>query len=207
MFPHNFPGYVPYCPFTRHPNGTWTAPDLASARTLVRSSGTAGSKVTVWATPDYAFGIPVPVGRYFVRVLHRIGYRATLRVVANRSDYFAATLDPARHVQIAFAGWVSDYPVESGFIVPVLSCASKETSGSQFCDPRIERHIAEAAGLQVSDLAAAHRRWTSIEHDITDAAPWVPLVNRSWVNFVSERLGNFQVSPQWGPLIDQMWVH
>jgi hypothetical protein len=34
----------------------------------------------------------------------------------------------------------------------------------------------------------------------------VPLVDRSWVNLVSRRLGDFQVNPQWGPLIDQMWV-
>jgi len=67
--------------------------------------------------------------------------------------------------------------------------------------------MAEASRLQLIDLAEAHRQWTSIEHDLTDLAPWVPLVNRSWVNLVSERSGNFQIHPQWGPLIDQMWVH
>jgi ABC-type oligopeptide transport system substrate-binding subunit len=160
----------------------------------------------VWATPDYAFGIPVPVSRYVVGVLRRLGYRATLKVVETRKDYFAATLDPARHVQAAFEGWVSDYPVESGFIVPVLSCAAKGNSAAAFCDPRLDRRMAEAARLQTSDLTAAHRRWTAVEHDLTDAAPWVPLVSRSWVNLVSKRLGNFQVNPEWGPLIDQMWV-
>jgi hypothetical protein len=64
----------------------------------------------------------------------------------------------------------------------------------------------EATRLQITDLASAHRRWSSIDHAITDRARWVPLVSRSWVNVVSERLGNFQVNPQWGPLIDQMWV-
>ena len=101
---------------------------------------------------------------------------------------------------------MSDYPAESGFIVPVLSCAVKEHSGSGFCDHWLDRRMDEAGRLQVSDLSAAHRRWVSIEHELTDAAPWVPLVNRSWVNLVSERLGDFQVNPQWGPLIDQMWV-
>ena len=71
VLPPNFPGYMPYCPFTRHPGRIWTAADLAAARRLVRASGTAGGNVTVWATPDYAFGIPVPVGRYFVRLLRR----------------------------------------------------------------------------------------------------------------------------------------
>jgi peptide/nickel transport system substrate-binding protein len=160
----------------------------------------------VWVTPDYAFGIPVPVGRYFVRLLRKLGYRASLNVIETREQYFDAVLEPSRHVQMAFVGWVSDYPAESGFVIPVLSCESRGSSGSQFCDRALEHRMDEAARLQLTDLAAAHRRWTAIEHDITDRAPWVPLVNRSWVNFVSERLGNFQVNPQWGPLVDQMWV-
>jgi len=32
-------------------------------------------------------------------------------------------------------------------------------------------------------------------------------VSRSWTNAVSGRLGNFQVSVQYGPLLDEMWVH
>jgi YVTN family beta-propeller protein len=174
ILPPNLPGYVPYCPSTRHPDGQWTAPDLARARQLVEASGTTGSSVTVWATPDYAFGIPVPVGRYFVELLDELGYRARLEVIEDRDRYFSITLDPSRD--------------------------------SQFCDLGIERRMSEAAQLQLTDLAAAHELWTSIEHDLTDLAPWVPLVNRSWVNFVSERVGNFQVHPEWGPLVDQMWV-
>jgi peptide/nickel transport system substrate-binding protein len=158
--------------------------------------------VTVWATPDYASGVPVPVGRYFVDLLNGLGYRATLRVVTGRDAYFEAIQD--ERAQIAFAGWTSDYPTESGFIVPVLSCGS-DSSG--FCDPDIDRRMGEASRLQLIDLAEAHRQWMSIEHDITDLAPWVPLVNRSWVNLVSEGSGNFQIHPQWGPLVDQMWVH
>jgi peptide/nickel transport system substrate-binding protein len=63
-----------------------------------------------------------------------------------------------------------------------------------------------AAGLQITDPSAAHRLWSSIEHDITDVAPWVPVADRSHVNVVSRRLGNYQYNPQWGPLVDQMWV-
>jgi hypothetical protein len=31
-------------------------------------------------------------------------------------------------------------------------------------------------------------------------------VNRQVASVVSQRLGNYQVNPQWGPLMDQMWV-
>ena len=50
VLPPGLLGYRPYCPYTSSPNstGTWTAPDLAHARQLVRASGTAGQPVTVW---------------------------------------------------------------------------------------------------------------------------------------------------------------
>ena len=53
VLPADLPGRVPYCPY---------AHDLTRARRLVRASGTTGSSVTVWATPDYAFGTPIPSG-------------------------------------------------------------------------------------------------------------------------------------------------
>jgi YVTN family beta-propeller protein len=204
ILPPNFPGYVPYCPYTRHPGGTWTAPVLAKARELVDESGTAGSMVTVWATSEQYLGLPVPVGRYFVTLLKELGYRATLRVVG-AEKYFSTVYGPSQRSRMAFLGWVTDYAAESGFITPTLTCDSP-SNDSHFCDSRIERRIEKATRLQVTDPSAAHDLWSSIEHDIVDRAPWVPLGNRYWVNLVSRRLGNFQVNPQWGPLVDQMWV-
>src|SRR5206468_10987754 len=47
VLPPNTPGYQPYCPYTINPNpgGTWSGPDLATARDLVTASGAAGAKV------------------------------------------------------------------------------------------------------------------------------------------------------------------
>ena len=48
ILPPNFPGYVPYCPYTAGSNRTkWTAPDILKAKQLVKESGTAGMKVVV----------------------------------------------------------------------------------------------------------------------------------------------------------------
>jgi ABC-type transport system substrate-binding protein len=146
------------------------------------------------------------VGRYFVELLDSLGYRARLRVIEGQDDYFAATLNPSTHVQVAFEGFATDYPSESGFIVPVLSCGARANSSSRFCNRAIEPRMDEAMRVQGADPARAHALWTAIEHDLVDHAPWVPLVDRMWVNLVSQRVGNFQVHPQLGPLIDQMWV-
>ena len=53
---------------------------------------------------------------------------------------------------------------------------------------------------------AADQLWTRIDHELVNRAPLVPLVNRTWIDFVSKRAGNYQFSWQAGPLLDQLWV-
>ena len=203
ILPPNFPGYVPYCPYTRHPNGTWTAPDLAKAQELVSASGTRGTKVTIWASPEAFSGGPgVPIGRYLVELLDQLGFDATLKVVPG-DRYFSAIADPSQHVQIAYVAWASDYLAESGFI-PAVTCAA--TGNDRFCDPTIERRIKQAASMQATDPARSHELWSSLEHDLVDRAPWVPLGNNMFTSLVSKRLGNYQFHPYWTLLYDQMWV-
>jgi peptide/nickel transport system substrate-binding protein len=204
ILPPAFPGYASYCPYSRHPGTSWTAPDLAKAQDLISESGTAGSRVIVWASRDYFPVLPghVPVSRYFVRLLDGLGFRATLKVVT--PEEYDAIWYPSRHLQMALWGWSTDYPAESGFMGGILTCGSANIAG--FCHPDLDRRMEEATDLQLTDPVAAHRLWSRIEHDIVDLAPWVPLVNSLSRDLVSERVGNFQYSPQWGPLVDQMWV-
>ena len=203
ILPPNLPGYAPYCPYTRQPGGTWTAPDLAQAQELVDRSGTAGTMVTVWASEDTG-AVSVPVGRYFTHLLGQLGYRVDLRIV-DGPTWGAAVYGSPRRAQITFASWTTDYPATSGFIVPLLACdAPSNVDG--FCDPAIDRRMDEATRLRATDPLEAGDLWSSIEHDLMDQAVWVPLGTRDWVNLVSERLGNYQSTPSAGPLIDQMWV-
>jgi peptide/nickel transport system substrate-binding protein len=189
-------------PYTSHPDGTWTAPDLAEAQYLVDASGTAGARVTVWASPDAGGGFGVPVGSYFVDLLDQLGYDAKLKVV--RGDrYFSTLFDPSQTVQMAYWVWASDYLAESGFL-PALTCAN--TGSFRVCDPTIHRRIEQATSMQVTDPAASHDLWSDLDHDLVDLAAWVPLENPMQTSLVSQRLGNYQFHPYWGQLIDQMWV-
>ena len=45
-----------------------------------------------------------------------------------------------------------------------------------------------------------------VDRLITDRAPWVFTFNFTEPYAVSSRAGNFQYHPQWGPLLDQLWV-
>ena len=202
ILPPATPGYDPYCPYTLHPDRIWTAPDLAKASELVDASGTAGAKVTVWATAEAMGGWGVPVGQHLVDLLNELGYQAELKVVTG-DRYFSAIADPSQHVQMGYFAWGSDYLAESGFLLPLL-CLPK--GSDRVCDPTIERRIEQATRTQLTDPAASHDLWSDLEHDLIDHAPWVPLGNTISTVLTSTRLGNYQFHPYWGQLFDQMWV-
>ncbi len=66
--------------------------------------------------------------------------------------------------------------------------------------------IDRAILMQLEDPAAAGELWSEIDRAIVDQAPYVWLVNPIAVEFVSERVGNYQLRPQWGMLLNQLWV-
>jgi YVTN family beta-propeller protein len=204
ILPRNFPAYRPTCPFKA---GGVTG--LNTARRLVRSSGTARARVTVWVPAS----APREVGRYMVSVLDSLRYRAGLKAVDEVDTYFQKISDSRVGAQIGFAGWALDFPSAAGFIPPLLSCAAfvpaspgDNTNYAGFCDRSIDARMTRAAAAQVHDPAVATALWQQVEEALLARAPIVPSYNRSNVDFISKRVGNYQYSPQWGILVDQLWV-
>jgi peptide/nickel transport system substrate-binding protein len=212
VLPPNLPGYRPYCPYTANPTtgGTWSAPDLTRAKRLIDASGTRGMTVSLWGSKAFP-GAEAPPS--VVSLLRGLGYRVRLRSIDGANEYYFKTSDTRNRVQAAANGWFIDYQSAFGFIT-VLSCGSfvpRSGEGANvnlagFCDRRIERDITQALNLQTSDPPAANELWARIDRAITDRAPWLFLVNPKTTVFVSERVGNFQHNPQWGVLLDQLWV-
>jgi len=193
VLPPNVPGYRRYCPY---PN------DLAVARRLVAASGTRGARVVVWSLNLVTEGTS-----QVVSALRSLGYRARLKTV-NNDRYYDALGKAGDSVQAGFNSWVVDYPSGAGFILPLLSCAAV-TDGpnlSRFCDGTIEREMDRALALQASDPLAANEAWARVDRLLVDRAPLVPLVSQTSAFFVSERVGNYQSHPVWGPLLEQLWV-
>jgi peptide/nickel transport system substrate-binding protein len=205
ILPPNFPGYRPMCPYA--PRGVT---GLDRARRLVRSAGATGAGVTVW--------VPSPItarGRYMASILDSIGLRAQVKavpVVQDASAYFRKVGDSRTRAQLGFSGWAQDYPSAAEFIPSLLSCAAfvpkspDNNNLAEFCDRSIDRDIARAKALQAQDPPAATLLWQRIERDILAQAPLVPVYNERNVDFVSKRVGNYQYHPQWGVLLDQLWV-
>lgn len=207
VLPPGLPGYQPYCPYTLapRPDGAYTAPRLALARRLVSASHTARMRVRVLTDPGFA------PATYIVSVLRALGYRASLWTASG--DRFRALSSNSRYqVQISRGGWAAAYPAPSGFINPLLSCGAfrpaSDANGNaaQFCDHRIDQDIQRALRLQSSDPQAADRAWASVDRLIAGQAPWLPTVNLNAMDFLSKRTGGYQFHPQWGILLDQLWV-
>ena len=210
VLPSDLPGYRPYCPYTVNPNeaGTWTAPDVPKARSLVAASGTRGTSVAVTTV---ALPIPLASGRYFVSLLRQLGYKASLRVV-DRVRFPPFVADPRNRVQFGLSGWYADKLIPSNFLNPILTCASfkpKSPSNgnlSEYCNPELDAKIKEAALLQNSEPTRANALWSEIDRTLVDQAVTLPWSAPRTRILVSARVGNYQTHALWGPLLDQIWV-
>ena len=199
ILPANFPGYQRYCPY--HP------PQLRTAQRLVDASGTRGSKVTVSAPPGMDL---LPVARYAASVLRRLGYQASAKAL---KDFFPAIAESGRREQIGAAYWAPDYPAASDTFATLLSCkafvphSADNANWAEFCDPKIDALMGRASAAQLTDPEAANRLWALVDRRVVDAAPWVPVLNPASVEVVSKRVGDYRFTPQYGSLLDQLWVH
>lgn len=207
IFPPSFPGYRPYCPYTRDPSpaGTWNAPDLRRARSLVSDSGTRGTRVEV-AVPG---GIVLPTADYLVSVLRQLGYRASLRTV--RGDFVTYIANSRNRAQIAASGWFPDSLAASNFL-QLFTCSSYVPNSptsmnlSEYCNPQLDSKIRRAAALQVSDPARANKLSAAVDRALVDQAVALAWSNEPNRVLVSGRVGNYQSHALWGTILDQLWV-
>jgi peptide/nickel transport system substrate-binding protein len=202
ILPPDFPGYEPYCPYTLGGHAPWRAPDLARARRLVAASGTRGSLIRV-QVPENHRG-----EEGFIAALFRsLGYRVRVEKVSDSAYYGLLSAPPERkaRLQAGPVSWFADLPAASNYFVTFFSCSSPGNPFG-FCDRGIERRMRRARTLQTTDPYVANRLWAQIDRAIIDQAVVVPLVTFKEIDVVSPRVGNYQYSPQWGVLSDQMWV-
>jgi len=212
VLPPGSPGYQPYCPYGSRPSpaGTVSPPDLARARRLVRRSGTRGERVLVWAPKNRA-----SIAVYFAGLLRRLGYRAQPNIVgADGGDpYLHLIGTPSVRAQIGWQSWIRDYASADDFIRPIYSCSGfvpgdpdATFNESRFCNPRVEAAIRAAERTQQQDQVAGARDWATVNRMVVDRAASVPYANDLQLTLLSRRVGNYQFNPQWGVLLDRLWV-
>ncbi|WP_128376449.1 ABC transporter substrate-binding protein [Streptomyces cavernae] len=208
VLPPGFPGHVDSCAYTKGGGKTWSAPDLAKARELVKQSGTAGQSVGIVVSDDE---VNKSIGQYLQSLLNEIGYKATLKPLSGNIQ-FTYIQNTKNKVQLALTSWYQDYPAASDFLNVLLSCASFHPGSdssiniSGFCDEGIDARMQDALKTGQTDQKKADQEWAAIDQDIMTESPVVPLINPKIVDFTSKRVGNYQFSKQFYMLVGQLWV-
>ena len=214
VLPQRIRGYQPYCPYTAQADlagGLWRAPDLARARRLAAEAGAnRDDVVTVAVNADDP--VRVATAQYFTQLLRQLGFPSRLRRYPDLQTVYSEAGKRRSQTDVAVAGWASDFPRASDFFSNLLTCESYQPAGefnlnlSGFCDPGLDRQINRARALATQDPAASAGLWARVDRRVVDRAPWVAFVNRAGLELTSKRIGNYQRNPQFGVLLEQLWV-
>jgi ABC-type transport system substrate-binding protein len=70
----------------------------------------------------------------------------------------------------------------------------------------VDRLLAAATNADAENPTGAPARWQRAERAILALAPVVPMYNLQVATFVAKRVGNVEQHPQWGVLLDRLWV-
>jgi peptide/nickel transport system substrate-binding protein len=133
--------------------------------------------------------------------LPAIGYRPRIELIAKVQNFFRRIAGIRNPWNISDGDWVADYPSPAQFL-SFVTCSSyhpedpaRTTNSGGYCDARLDRLVARADTLQLTDPAAAQAVWARADRRAVDQAPWVPLVSNSSVEFLSRRVGHFTLDP------------
>jgi peptide/nickel transport system substrate-binding protein len=202
ILPPGLLGYRPYCPYTRQPtraSSHWQAPDLAKARRLVAESGTRGDRITVWGPRDDPIRGPDIVD-YTVRVLDRLGYRARAHLIP-QNDFGSIPQQTFEKIQMTPPIWNDTTP--ANFFNTYFTC-NAPADHHWFCNPSFDRGIRRAEALQAENSPAAAALWVKLDRELVDQAAAVPLVNPRQIDFLSDRVTNYQHNPILGLVADEL---
>jgi peptide/nickel transport system substrate-binding protein len=208
VLPPGFPGHIDYCPYTKNPGKTWSAPDLAKAKQLVKESGTAGQRVAVVSSDDE---VNKATAVYLQSVLNSIGYKASVKPISG-NIFFTYAQNTKNKVQINVQQWYQDYPAASDFLHVLFGCESFHPGSDSsiniagFCDKSINAKMHHALATALTNETAANAEWAKIDKLVTDAAPMATLFTPKHIDVLSKRVGNFVFSKQFYWLVDQSWV-
>lgn len=140
--------------------------------------------------------------------LRRTGLRPRIvpRPIGER--YFDALATPRRPHAAWAHGWTALIPDPDQLLRPLLGCTDRpetfNTSG--WCDLKLDRLVARANALTITDTAAAARRWASADCRAHNAAPLIPFAGGRLVQALSPRVDGVINHPRYGLLLSQLWV-
>ena len=178
-----------------HPTGTCpygnpaAGGNIAKAKQLVQQSGMAGTPVTVWSetrAPRQQWMT------YYTSFLNQIGFKATIKVIAD-ANYFT-TIGSSKSVnpQTGFADWNQDFPNPIDFYLLVDGKAIQATDNENFGqtnDPKINAAIAKLGPVPTTQLTGnVVKEWQSTDEYLAKKAYLGVFGYQTFPFFMSDRM-------------------
>jgi peptide/nickel transport system substrate-binding protein len=160
--------------------------DIDKAKQLVKQSGYAGEKVTVWTNNKD----PRPaIADYYRDVLNQIGFEADIKTL-DQQVYFEQIGLKRTKAQTGFTDWYQDYPHPGDFFEPLLSSEalkSEVTFNEGFVsDPVIDKKLDELRGQTPEEAAD---EWAKLDDYVVNEKAYVATYgNEKSSSFFSERM-------------------
>jgi peptide/nickel transport system substrate-binding protein len=143
--------------------------DVAAARALVKRSGMAGTRVTVFSPAS------APASRwmaYYTSMLTRIGFPARLKLVRS-ADYYATIGDLKLHPQTGFGALTAGLPTPVDFYERLTGAAirgAENPNWSEIDDAYVNREVGILRAVPSTNLAAVAPFWHGLERYLADQA-------------------------------------
>jgi peptide/nickel transport system substrate-binding protein len=143
--------------------------------------------------------------------LDSIGYNASPQLLTTGVQYpYVQNSSNASKWNVGWSAWYQDYPAPSDFLNVLTGCNTIHPNSdaspniSEYCNKSIQSQINQAETM--GQTAAADSLWQKVDHEMTDAAPWVDMYNPKQIDFLSSNVGGYSWNPQWYILIDQLYL-
>jgi peptide/nickel transport system substrate-binding protein len=156
--------------------------DLAKAKQLIKEAGATGADVVVW---NHDRGNDPKATSYLTDVLNSIGLNAKEKIV-NSQVYWSTVGNQATKAQIGFADWFQDYPHPLDWIDVLLNgeriTDTHNNNYANYDNKSVNQQI-DALKKEPSLNDQVNGKWAALDKTIMQDAPWVPFINRQFIDF------------------------
>jgi ABC-type transport system substrate-binding protein len=111
-----------------------------------------------------------------------------------------------RRVELNPISWGPDYPSPAGIFDIFVACNGGFSWG-QYCNPALDRQMQLAESIRDSNPTRSAALWAMIDREAVDRAIWLPIAAPRVIDIVSARIRNYEFSPVYLFLPDQVWLH
>ncbi len=188
-------------PTTKCPYGTPGTGNLAKAKALVKQSGEAGAKVTVWSetrAPRQQWAAT------YTQYLNQIGFKATQKIIADATYFSTIGEEKQLHPQTGFADWNQDFPNPIDFYGVLLDGSSiLPTNNENFGetnDPKINAEVTKLGVIPTTQLQKNGTAWQKLDEYTAKKAYAAVFGYEKFPFFTSDRMdySALKLSPIYG---------